>query len=132
MNKYILVVDDEPDAREILDLVLGTLEVDVVEVPDGREALNAILDQIPLVVISDLEMPKFDGRYVIQELYNHNIDVPIIIFTSHIITPELAQSLGIPVNRMFQKGSVSMTELRRQVMDLIHDEIDVDLSFLQR
>lgn len=130
MSKYILVVDDEDDVREILDLILGTLEIPIQHVIDGKAAVETITQQLPLVMILDLEMPKYDGQYVINYLREQEIDVPIIVFTSHTITPELSNRLDIPEARMFQKGSVSMTVLRQQVINIVRKDIDIDLSLL--
>src|SRR5687767_7935489 len=111
MSKYILVVDDEKDAREILDLVLGTLDITVREVNNGKAALDLILKNPPLIMILDLEMPQYDGRFVLDEMRQRGIEIPTLIFTSHIINTELAHKLGIAEEKMFQKGSVSMTRL---------------------
>ena len=60
MKKKILVVDDDPDLRGTLKLLL-TPEFEVVEAANGREAL-AILDrEHPALALVDLAMPEMDG-----------------------------------------------------------------------
>jgi CheY-like chemotaxis protein len=130
MNKYILVVDDEKDAREILDLVLGTLDITVQEVTNGKAALDLLVKNPPLVMILDLEMPQYDGRFVLDEMRKRNIDIPTLIFTSHLINADLAHKLGIAEEKMFQKGSVSMTRLRQVVVGIIHSHLDQNSLFL--
>lgn len=130
MSDYILVVDDEPDVREILELVLGTLELPIKDVHNGYDALVAIREELPLVMLLDLQMPEYDGQYVLGQLKQHNIMLPIIIFTSHHITPELADRLDISEERMFQKGSVSMTKLRQQVIEIVGEKLEIDVSLL--
>ena len=130
MSDYILVVDDEPDVREILELVLGTLQLPVQDVHNGYDALIAIQEDLPLVMLLDLQMPEYDGQYVLDQLKRRNIMLPIIIFTSHDITADLADKLDISEERMFQKGSVSMTKLRHQVIEIVGEKLQIDISLL--
>jgi CheY-like chemotaxis protein len=130
MNNYILVVDDENDAREILDLVLGTLDIPIHQVTNGKAALDIITQNPPLIMILDLEMPQYDGRFVLDELRHHKLDIPTLIFTSHLINTDLARKLGVAEERMFQKGSVSMTRLRQIVVGIIGNNLNADLLLL--
>jgi PAS domain S-box-containing protein len=57
----VLVVEDEADTRELMRTVLGQLGADVRLAGSAREALEAIDDQTPDVLLSDIEMPEIDG-----------------------------------------------------------------------
>lgn len=57
----VLVVDDEPDARELLKRVLTTCEAEVTTAESGPHALELILTHPPHVIVSDIGMPGMDG-----------------------------------------------------------------------
>ena len=62
MGTKILIVDDDPDIREILKLTLSEENYETMEAKNGEEAL-AIIQTKPLdLVILDYKMPKMDGR----------------------------------------------------------------------
>jgi PAS domain S-box-containing protein len=57
----ILVVDDEPDARDLINRILSDCHASVRTVSSAEHALAAIREQIPDVLVSDLGMPDIDG-----------------------------------------------------------------------
>ena len=54
----VLIVDDEPASRRLLEVRLRPLECDVTAVGDGEEALVAIRKDAPDLVLLDLQMPR--------------------------------------------------------------------------
>jgi signal transduction histidine kinase len=62
----VLVVDDEADARELLKRVLAECEADVEVVASAAEALQAIEERRPDVIVSDIGMPQMDGYELIR------------------------------------------------------------------
>jgi PAS domain S-box-containing protein len=64
----VLVVEDEPDAREMVSYLLRQRNADVVVATSVDEALREIETRIPDVVLSDIEMPGRDGYDLIQTL----------------------------------------------------------------
>lgn len=81
MPKKILIVDDEPDIRELLSLRFEASGFECLMVKDGREALNIAKEQQPSLIILDLIMPKMDGFKACKALKARNI--PIIVYTAH-------------------------------------------------
>lgn len=118
---HILIVDDDPDTREILDLVLGTLEIPVHQAHDGREALNDILTKRPRLILLDLSMPGLDGQAVLEALRvsADTAALPVIVFTASPVTPELSDRLHVPPSRIIRKGNLSMTRLRDMALGIL-------------
>jgi DNA-binding response OmpR family regulator len=78
----ILVVDDEPNIREVVELYLrrGGFEVEVAG--DGAAALTAIERKIPDLIVLDLMMPAIDGLQVTRALRQSEANIPIIMLTA--------------------------------------------------
>jgi CheY-like chemotaxis protein len=64
MGIKILIADDDPDIRDILKLTLAEENYEIVEAPDGEEALKIIRSKPLDLALLDYKMPKMDGRQV--------------------------------------------------------------------
>ncbi|MGL5077915.1 MAG: response regulator, partial [Waterburya sp.] len=64
----ILVVDDEPDSRDFIALVLELSGASVISIASGIEALTVIKQSIPDLIISDIGMPEMDGYMLLQQV----------------------------------------------------------------
>ena len=84
MKVRVLVVDDEPLAREGLKLLLGRQpEVDSIsEARNGREAVTLIREQKPDLVLLDVQMPRTDGFAVVETIGAARMP-PVIFVTAH-------------------------------------------------
>lgn len=82
----IMVVDDDPDMREALQIILEAVGYTVVTAGDGQECLARLKDERPDLLILDLLMPKMDGFAVCKELKDPRraryAQMPIIILSS--------------------------------------------------
>jgi DNA-binding response OmpR family regulator len=77
----VLVVDDEADIRELLRELLGRAGYDVVEAPNGSEALKVFYSQQPDFVILDVQMPLLDGWATLGRIREVS-DVPVLMLTA--------------------------------------------------
>ena len=79
----ILVIDDDPDIRDVLNITLSQEGYEVIEAPDGQEGLKSAQTKNPDLVIVDFKMPKLDGRGVCRELKKDILlsHMPIIMLT---------------------------------------------------
>ena len=86
MPAKILIVDDDPDIREALSMVLESKGYQVVTAQDGIEGLATLKSEMPNLLILDLLMPKMDGFAVCKELqdprWSKYREIPILILTS--------------------------------------------------
>jgi len=80
----ILVVDDHPENRELLQAHLDDLGYDVREARDGVEALEAVDELEPDLILLDVDMPRLDGIAVCERLKSHPVRrlIPIVILTA--------------------------------------------------
>ena len=80
----VLVVDDDPDIREAIKIVLETQSYELTFASNGEECLEQVQKNTPDVIILDLLMPKRDGFEVIKELrgYHRYPRIPILILTA--------------------------------------------------
>jgi CheY-like chemotaxis protein len=81
--KTILVVDDEPDARDFFTTVLEDQGYTVVIARDGSEALEALEASVPDLVTLDITMPEKSGVAVYRKLKEDDRydGIPVIIIT---------------------------------------------------
>lgn len=76
--KQILVIDDDPDQRKLLKMILEDKGYAVIEAPDGRIGLRLFRQQPCPLVITDIFMPEKDGLETILELKKQFPTVKII------------------------------------------------------
>jgi len=79
MKPKILVVDDEPDALELISYNLKAAGYDVVTAADGEEALKKARATHPSLVILDVSMPVVNGEQCLRLLQAIRRDVPVIL-----------------------------------------------------
>jgi two-component system cell cycle response regulator DivK len=61
MSKRILVVEDQPDNRQIIRDMLAPTDYEISEAENGEEALAAIAKQRPDLILMDIQLPIMDG-----------------------------------------------------------------------
>ena len=79
----ILVVDDDAASRRLVEVRLRALECQVAMAADGHEALAAIRQQVPALLLLDLQMPRMGGMDLLRTLKKEEFDIPIIVITAH-------------------------------------------------
>jgi len=85
VGKTILLVDDEPDVRRILERMLRSLGFVVLSASSGNEALSACRqnDGPVHLLVTDLEMPEMDGRELADRLRRHRPDIGVLFLSGH-------------------------------------------------
>lgn len=79
----ILVVDDEPNYLIVLSELLRDENFEVYTAPGTDDALEIVKEVDLDLVITDMQMPDKDGSVLMQEVKEHNNDLPVIIITAY-------------------------------------------------
>ena len=95
----ILVVEDTPSVRELLEVTLRFKGYPVVAAGNGQEALEMVAQQRPAIIITDILMPKMDGYALVHNLRKNPLtaQIPVIFVSATYVTNEdkaFALSLG--------------------------------------
>jgi CheY-like chemotaxis protein len=89
----ILVVDDDPDVRDLVERILRRAGADVVAVADGRSALRLIADGIaqPTILLTDIDMPGMNGIELSARVRAMRPGVDIVLMTGDPSSAEAAR-----------------------------------------
>jgi two-component system cell cycle response regulator DivK len=90
MSKRILVVEDQPDNRQIIRDMLAPTDYEITEAENGEEALVAIAKQRPDLILMDIQLPIMDGYTVTRKIKGDPAlrSIPIIAVTSYALNGE--------------------------------------------
>ena len=101
---HVLIVDDDPSAREVLAGLLKSHGIQAREAPDGRAALEMVKAARPALVLLDLLMPVMDGFEFLSTLrsIHSQAEIPVVVVTALDLSPEERQRLtgGVSQNAM--------------------------------
>jgi CheY-like chemotaxis protein len=114
----ILVVDDDPDMRELLRRQLGAAKYEVVAAPDAAAADRAIAEQAPDLIIADIHMPQVTGDEFVAALRDDSrlARIPVIYLTALEADHELVvKTLGYAVIDKAALGKELLPAVRRQL-----------------
>jgi CheY-like chemotaxis protein len=83
MHEEVLVVDDDPDMRAVLELALQSSGYATRAAQNGRQALEAVAVRMPDLVLLDMLMPVMDGWQCAREIHaRYGHAVPIVVITA--------------------------------------------------
>lgn len=119
-EKYILIVDDDPDVLENITTVLETQPYRLQTARDGVKCMDLIKEEIPDLLILDLLMPRMDGWGVIREMRSEPrfAKIPIMVLTTVVEDAsrrryELETGIAMDVQDYVQKPTPPAELLRR-------------------
>ncbi|APB35185.1 Signal transduction histidine kinase [Gloeomargarita lithophora Alchichica-D10] len=120
-GQRVLVVEDDPDTREMLERVLHKQGWQVQTAANGRLALEALADNPPDVILLDLMMPEVDGFAVVEQLRQNEAwqKIPVIVITAKELTLMERQHLQHSVQQIWQKGQFNLERLLASVRELL-------------
>jgi chemosensory pili system protein ChpA (sensor histidine kinase/response regulator) len=119
----VMVVDDSITVRKVTERLLKRYDYNIITAKDGVDALTVMLEQIPDVMLLDVEMPRMDGYELASTMRNDERlkDVPIIMITSRTGDKHRQRALDIGVN-MYMGKPYQEQELIENIRTLTGEE----------
>jgi DNA-binding NtrC family response regulator len=128
MTKTVLVVDDDPTQRRLIQGVLEREDFAVATAEDGNAAMTYLLSGQPAdVVLLDLQMPGMDGHQTLAEMRARGYSTPVIVLTATAGVDTVVKAMQAGAQDFFVKpvraermvvslrNALSMGELRSEV-----------------
>lgn len=119
----VMVVDDDPNLRDLLGRAITKNGWKFIPMENGRRALDFLKEsrQKPSIILLDLVMPEMDGFAVINAIKKHPHwnDIPIIVITSKELTEAEKRLLDVEARDLFIKGSSSRRDLIQRVCEKV-------------
>ncbi|MDD3375670.1 MAG: response regulator [Candidatus Omnitrophica bacterium] len=97
MNRTVLLIDDEPDIREVMAKRLKALEWDVVTAENGEEGLSVLKEKKPDIILLDVMMPIMDGFEFFKNLKRNQAyaNIPVVVLTARRLMKDTFEALGV-------------------------------------
>jgi two-component system response regulator AtoC len=140
MSKHILVIDDEPNLRHMLTVVLEKAGYTVSSAADGTEALSLTETNSFDLILCDLRMPGMDGLAFLGEASTQGLDAAVIMMSAYgtIDTAVEAMKLGAadyiskpfkPDEILLKLGQIEERNRLRQENIRLRDAVEKTFSF---
>src|SRR5258707_399150 len=109
----VLIVDDDPDGSEAVAAYLARAGHRVACVPNGQEAMRALLEAKPQAVVLDVRMPELDGLSLLEILrsYLRWSQLPVILLSAYLNDEQIERARELGVNHVFHKAKFALKEL---------------------
>jgi CheY-like chemotaxis protein len=118
----ILVVDDDPDMRDMTRRMLERMGITVHEAADGAEALAWLtVNPRPSIILLDLMMPVMDGFEVLDRLRKNDLwsGIPVLVATSKEFSADELAQLKRSTEKVISKGATIGVDLRTAIRDTL-------------
>ncbi|MBI5814328.1 MAG: sigma-54-dependent Fis family transcriptional regulator [Nitrospinae bacterium] len=130
----VLVADDEKSMTEFLEIMLNREGHEVITASTAEEAMDAITNREPDLVISDINMPKAGGMAVLRQAMGKDPDLPVIMITAYASTDTAVEAMKMGaydyITKPFKVDEIKLTiakalERRRDKAELrrLQDEV---------
>jgi CheY-like chemotaxis protein len=120
VDQRVLVIEDSPSVRRLIEVCLRVLDVNVSSAIDGITGLDQIGATDPDVVVLDIGLPGLDGWEVLSRLRENpdSSDVKVLVLTAH-AQPEMADRAAEKGADAFMTKPFRPIDLRVQVEKLL-------------
>ncbi|MBU2707369.1 sigma-54-dependent Fis family transcriptional regulator [Zooshikella marina] len=82
-NPKVLIVDDEPDIRELLEITLGRMRLNTLAVDSVSSAKSALAEDTYNLCLTDMNLPDGNGIDLVKHISQHYSDMPVAMITAY-------------------------------------------------
>ncbi|MEM1153462.1 MAG: sigma-54 dependent transcriptional regulator [Pseudomonadota bacterium] len=82
-KQSVLIVDDEPDIRELLDITLGRMGLHTFTAATLEEARTKVIDEKPNLCLTDMRLPDGNGISLVEYIQQDFPQIPVAMITAH-------------------------------------------------
>ena len=119
-GKHMLIVEDEPVFRSLLDSWLLSLGATTTLAGDGVEALEIMTRVRPDLMICDIAMPRMNGLKLVEHLRNEGDQTPILVISATENMADIARALRFGVQDVLLKPVKDFSRLRETVLACLY------------
>jgi two-component system response regulator len=120
VGKQILIVEDEPVFRSLLDSYLSSLGAMTSLAWDGVDALEKMSGVNPDLLICDLAMPRMNGLKLVEHMRNEGNQTPILVISATENMSDIAKALRLGVQDVLLKPIKDLNRLRETVFACLY------------
>ena len=125
----VLVVDDQEALRSLLARLLEREGFDPVQAEDGAQAVELYKSEAPLVVVSDIMMPRMDGLALLNEIRRIDRNATVILMTGQGNEDVLLKALRGGATNFFKKP-FNVRELIEEIRKVVDFRLEAARSSL--
>lgn len=119
-GKQILIVEDEPVFRSLLESWLLSLGAETAIAEDGIDALEKLTTLKPDLMICDIAMPRMNGLRLVELLRNDGKQLPILVISATENMADIAKALRLGVQDVLLKPVKDLNRLRETVFACLY------------
>ena len=115
----VLVIDDEPDIRELIEVTLIKMGLTVETAGDVTQAKSLLSKKSFALALTDMRLPDGLGLEIVQYIHDNNLDVPIAVITAHGSAENAVDAMKAGAFDYLQKP-VSLNQLRTLIKSALN------------
>lgn len=108
-----ILIDDDPDIVDVFSELLHTIDVDILATGnDGKDAVELYKKHKPDLVLTDLQMPRYDGYYAVENIKDVDSKAKFIMITADldVRNSNLLNLLNVPIlHKPFDTNKIKQT-----------------------
>ncbi|PKQ18978.1 MAG: two-component system response regulator [Actinobacteria bacterium HGW-Actinobacteria-6] len=122
MARKILLVEDNPQNRYLVTFLLEKNGYEVVVAEDGEEAISAVAEHVPDLILMDVQLPKLDGYEATRRIKSDErfARIPLVALTAHSMKGDRGKAMAAGCDDYVTKP-VDADQLISRIKDLLGD-----------